>query len=71
MNYIKKLQQLVKSHKTSKEVAKENLEDLRRYLLSDKFNCGSELDGYVNVRDVLAYVDRVRGNLDAAEYGVE
>jgi len=71
MNYIKKLQQLVKSHKTSKEVAKENLEDLRRYLLSDKFNCGSELDGYVNVRDVLAYVDRVRGNLDAAEWSVE
>lgn len=71
MNYIKKLQAKVKQHETSKEVAKENLLALQAYLLSDKFNCGDELDGYVNVRDILRWVDRVRGNLDAAEYEVE
>ena len=68
MNYIKRLQQLLSSHRNSKEVAQENLADLRRYLLSEKFHCGSDLDGYVNIKDVLRYVDRVRGDLNSAEW---
>lgn len=68
MNYIHQLQRKVRNHEFSKEVAKENLAELRKYLLSEKFHCGDELDGYVNVKDVLNWVDRLRGNLDAADY---
>ena len=33
--------------------ALEMLDNVTRYLTSRKFSCGSELDGYVNISDVL------------------
>lgn len=71
MNYIKKLQAKVNQHEVSKEIAEKNLSELRKYLLSEKFRCGDSLDGYVNVQDVLNWVDRIRGNLSAGGYEVE
>ena len=56
MNYIKKLQATIQNHKANKEEAEATLRRLEKYLLSEKFHCGDELDGYVNVKDVLSYI---------------
>jgi hypothetical protein len=53
MNYIHKLQKDNEGLKDEINIIKESLDDLRRYLNSSKFQCGDELDGYVNVKDVL------------------
>jgi hypothetical protein len=38
----------------------EALTDLQSYLLSSKFNCVDPLDGYVNVKDVLARIQAIK-----------
>jgi len=38
---------------TELDEVKAKIQDLREYLLSQKFHCGDEMDGYVNVQDVL------------------
>lgn len=53
MNYIHKLQGEVQEKDTEIKGIRESLSDLRKYLLSEKFQCGDDLDGYVNVQDVL------------------
>lgn len=53
MNYIKRLEQELAEMKTLAEEARNEATSLRRYLTSDKFRSGNELDGYVNVKDVL------------------
>lgn len=34
--------------------------ELSSYLNSDKFNCNNELDGYVNIKDIFNYLNRIR-----------
>jgi hypothetical protein len=54
MNYTKTLQERVKDSEQARREANEAAYALRAYLLSDKFRCGSDLDNYVNIGDVLA-----------------
>lgn len=63
MNYIKKIEGENRNAVEAKEKALEAIKDLECYLESSKFNCGSELDGYVNVKDVLARLVHVNGAL--------
>jgi hypothetical protein len=53
-NYIKTLQDRVAELEAEKQSARETLIELETYLLSTKFHCGDELDGYVSIQDVLA-----------------
>lgn len=53
MNYIKRLQVQVRALQAEKLALRNGLNELEAYLLSSKFSSGSELDGYVNVKDVL------------------
>ncbi len=54
MNYIKQLQtDLAVADATITEIAGD-LHDLLAYVQSDKFRGGHELDGYVNVNDIVA-----------------
>jgi len=53
MNYITKLQNMVEQLSSEKWELKDQIRDLKEYLESSKFRCGDELDGYVNVQDVL------------------
>jgi hypothetical protein len=57
-NYIINLQETVANLSAQKQEARDVIRDLREYLQSGKFNCDDELDGYVNVQDVL---NRLRG----------
>ena len=54
MNYIKRLQRDNAEQATEIAEIKQEIRDLVSYLQSPKFNCGNELDGYVNVSDVIA-----------------
>jgi hypothetical protein len=53
MNFIKQLQ----SDNADKDQEIKDLRDaigeLRMYMLSDKFNSNCELNGYVNIKDIL------------------
>lgn len=60
MNYIKRLEEASKDAKEAREKAMEAIMDLQGYLESPKFSCGDSLDGYVNVKDVLARLAHVR-----------
>jgi hypothetical protein len=53
MNYISKLQQQVSEDKATMADAAAQLRDVIAYLSSSKFRCGDELDGYVNINDLL------------------
>ena len=64
MNYIKKLEKENASLTDKSIDATMQIYDLRRYLLSDKFRCGDELDQYVNIQDVLNRLDCIESALD-------
>jgi hypothetical protein len=63
MNYIKKLQLEVKELTADKKCADDIVNELFRYLNSEKFTCGSELDNYVNIKDIMVYLTRIRSVL--------
>ena len=56
MNYILSMRDEIKALQRELLTLKAGLNELRAYLNSAKFRCGHELDGYVNVADVLAYL---------------
>lgn len=64
-NYIKSL----KNDKAQLEMAKDRAHmavcDLAQYLNSDKFSCGDDLDGYVNVDDVKRYLIVIKDAIDS------
>ena len=60
MNYIKQLQQENKEHKTNLDKIRELVVEMECYMLSDKFHCGNELDGYVSTQDILHRVLEIR-----------
>ena len=60
MNYIKRLQSDVAERDTALSEIDEDVSQLVSYLTSDKFSCGSDLDGYVNINDVLGRLQNVR-----------
>lgn len=53
MNYIKSLQVDIKLKEQKIKDLEDMIYELRKYVLSDKFNSGCELNGYVNIRDIL------------------
>lgn len=64
MNYINRLQAEASEHIEHRHKAKCEINDIIKYLSSDKFSCGSELDGYVNIRDILPRLYALRLNLE-------
>ena len=38
----------------------ELINEFQQYLNSDKFACGNELDGYINISDVHDMLDQIR-----------
>lgn len=60
MNYIKRLQSEVSEAETKANEVDEVVTELYSYLNSSKFFCGDELDGYVNIKDIMTYLDRMR-----------
>ena len=61
--YINQLQADLQTAKEDMNAANRQITELMYYLTSDKFNCGSELDGYVNVSDVLTRLANIRSLL--------
>ena len=61
--YINQLQEKLERKEEDMKAANQQITDLMYYLTSDKFNCGSELDGYVNVSDVLTRLATIRSLL--------
>ena len=59
MNYIKKLQLDVKNANDNRAEIEAIVNDLSRYLNSNKFNCGDDLDGYVNIKDIFNYINQI------------
>jgi len=56
--YINTLQDDLAAKTQELETVRKNIKDLEAYLTSSKFNCGDDLDGYVNVQDVLNRIRR-------------
>lgn len=63
MNYIKRLEGEKKDAQEAREKALEALQELEVYLDSAKFRCGDDLDGYVNVSDVVLRLREIRSSL--------
>jgi hypothetical protein len=63
MNYIKRLEMEVVELGNDIEIIDNIVTEAYKYLNSEKFRCGDELDGYVNVKDIMRYLDRIRGNV--------
>ena len=61
MNYIKRLESDRHTLESGITNIASELDDLIAYLQSEKFSCGSDLDGYVNTSDVLARISHARG----------
>jgi hypothetical protein len=70
MNHIHKLQAQVRALKHEQAALQQGITDLVAYITSSKFSCGDELDGYVNMQDVLNRLSDARrqANDAAAEY---
>lgn len=52
MNYIKKLENNLNEVQESRIAAHIAINDLTKYITSEKFNCGHSLDGYVHISDI-------------------
>lgn len=59
MNYIQKLNNEIKRLDRQRATAWEQVAELKAYLCSSKFNCGNELDRYVNITDVLNRLNQI------------
>lgn len=59
MNYIKQLEKRVEELNLQRATAWEQVAELKKYLCSSKFNCGNELDRYVNITDVLNRLNQI------------
>ena len=59
MNYIKKLEHTQAILNTRIAETRGRIQAFEEYLLSEKFHCGDPLDGYVNVQDVLAFLNLI------------
>tara|TARA_R100000951_G_scaffold101420_1_gene92970 strand:- start:37754 stop:37945 length:192 start_codon:yes stop_codon:yes gene_type:complete len=60
MNYIKRLELDIKQAEKKAKNVDEIITELFNYVNSSKFRCGDDLDGYVNIKDITTYLDRVR-----------
>lgn len=63
-NFIQALKEQKENWILVREQTIGNLIWLEKYLNSDKFRCGNELDGYVNIRDLLPKLAEIRSNLN-------
>jgi len=63
MNYIKKIESLNKANEDTLANISARLDNILAYLNSPKFRCGSELDGYVSVQDIILRLREIRSEL--------
>lgn len=63
MNYIQSLQDQVSELRTQKDAVNEQITSLMAYINSPKFQCGDELDGYVNISDVMSRLIEMRSSI--------
>lgn len=72
-NHIRDLKYQAELANAQRQSADTEIVELIQYLNSDKFQCGSELDGYVNVKDIMDRLRNVRACLykDGDEFGIE
>lgn len=63
MNYIKRLEHELQEAQLDKQKADEIVNELFKYLNSSKFQYGNELDNYVNIKDIMTYLHRIRNVL--------
>lgn len=63
-NYIKTLQEENKQKQETIDTLERGLNDLLRYINSEKFNGDGELSGYVNVRDIALRVNEIKSQLN-------
>lgn len=70
MNYIKRLQLRNKAKQARIDELENSLSSLRGYLESHKFNCGDELDSYVQISDVLLRIAEAKNSACDAELTV-
>lgn len=73
MSHIRDLKYQAEVSEAQRQAADAGITELMQYLNSDKFQCGDELDGYVNVKDVLDRLVTIRQSLykDGEEFGIE
>ena len=62
MRYINTLQNQVKERNETLSEISTGILELKSYLLSEKFRCGDQLDGYVNVKDVLLRLEEIESS---------
>ena len=60
MNYIKQLQSNIEQADSKANIVDDIVTELYNYVNSTKFSCGDDLDGYVNIKDITTYLDRIR-----------
>ena len=63
MKYINRLEELVKHQSNQLAVLEDGLYQLIQYLNSPKFIAESELQGYVNTKDVLLRIAEIQREL--------
>lgn len=63
MRYINRLEAEAQAANTAAKATREQIDDLVSYLNSSKFRCGDELDGYVNIQDILPRLFEMRSSL--------
>ena len=72
MNHIHRLQNKIRARKTERAVLVDGLNDLVIYLCSAKFACGNDLDGYVQINDVIRRIEEAKSAGETAfdQYGL-
>jgi hypothetical protein len=62
MNHIHRLTAQVRELKAEQQAFAQGISNLVSYLSSSKFSCGSELDGYVQINEVLRRLETAKSN---------
>jgi hypothetical protein len=62
MNDIKQLETQVRALKAERQTLTNGINDIVAYLNSSKLACGNELDGYVQINDVLRRIADTKSN---------
>ncbi len=60
MNNIKRLAADNRTNRAATKLRKKEMDRFQRYLTGPKFNCGDNLDHYINTSEVSALLDRLK-----------
>jgi hypothetical protein len=72
MNHIHRLQKEIRARKAERAALVDGLNDLVIYLCSEKFACGNDPDGYVQINDVIRRIQEAKSAGETAfdQYGL-